>query len=123
MSTTRPPERDPRTVLTESIGFLALVATRRLYDEQPQLWDLGEHGRARTVEDFTHHLKALATLDERSFRTHVEYCERLFRDRNLPLRWLDDAWRVMSSVLVDELPPSVHEPARHILHTVALTGT
>ena len=121
MSTTRPPERDPRTVLTESIGFLALVATRRLYDEQPQLWDLGEHGRARTVEDFTHHLKALATLDESSFRTHVEYCERLFRDRNLPHRWLDDAWRTIDAVLGDELPKSVQEPARHILHAVTRT--
>lgn len=111
-------ERDPRTVLAESIGYLALVATRRLYDEQPQLWDLGEHGRARTLEDFTHHLKALSPLDESILRHHVDYCRQLFADRDLPLRWLEDAWRVLHEVLGDELPPDAHRPARELLHTV-----
>lgn len=108
-------ERDPRTVLAESIGYLALVATRRLYDEQPKLWDLGENGRARTLEDFTHHLKALASLDDVTFRNHVVYCRQLFADRNLPLRWLDDAWRTIVVVLTDELPSSVHVPALELL--------
>ena len=108
-------ERDPRTVLAESIGYLALVATRRLYDEQPKLWDLGEHGRARTLEDFTHHLTALAALDDATFDHHVAYCHRLFTDRNLPLRWLDDAWRTLAAVLTDELPRHVHEPATALL--------
>ena len=111
-------EREPRTVLAESIGYLALVATRRLYAEQPALWDLGEHGRARTLEDFTHHLKALTTLDEDTFRGHVEYCRRLFADRNLPLRWLDDAWRTMDAVLTEELPPHAHRPAVELLHAI-----
>ena len=111
-------ERDPGTVLAESVGYLALVATNRLYDEQPKLWDLGEHGRARTLEDFTHHLKALATLDVTTFRNHVGYCHRLFTDRNLPRRWLDDAWRTMGAVLADELPPPVHRPALDLLHDV-----
>ena len=109
------PERDPRVVLAESVGYLALIATNRLYDEQPKLWDLGEHGRARTLEDFTHHLKALASLDEDTFRAHVDYCRRLFTDRNLPLRWLDDAWRTMDAVLTDELPPFASVPALAIL--------
>ena len=122
MSTSHTNDREPRTVLAESIGYLALVATRRLYDEQPELWDLGEHGRARTLEDFTHHLKALATLDETTFRTHVDYCERLFRERNLPHRWLEDAWRTIDAVLGDELPPAAHEPARRILHAVTITA-
>ena len=115
---TAPDPRDPRTVLGESVGYLALVATRRLYDEQPNLWDLGEHGRARTHEDFTHHLKALAALDEPTFRSHVDYCRQLFTDRELPLRWLDDAWRTIDAVLTDELPPHVHQPARELLHAV-----
>ena len=114
------PERDPRTVLAESVGYLALAATRRLYDEQPSLWDLGEHGRARTLEDFTHHLKALASLDEVTFRNHVDYCRRLFADRNLPLRWLDDAWRTMATVLTDELPAAVADPAVELLRAVAM---
>ena len=112
------PDRDPRTVLGESLGYLALVATRRLYDVQPSLWDLGEHGRARTLEDFTHHLKALASLDETTFRNHVDYCRRLFTERNLPLRWLDDAWRTIDAVVTDELPPSINAPALDLLRTV-----
>ena len=118
MTATTPVERDPRTVLAESIGYLALVATRRLYDEQPTLWDLGEHGRARTLEDFTHHLKSLAALDEATFRQHVEYCHRLFVDRQLPLRWLEDAWGTMAAVLTDELPARVATPAVELLRAV-----
>ena len=114
-------DRDPRRVLAESVGYLALVATRRLYAEQPTLWDLGERGRARTLEDFTHHLKALATLDDTTFRNHVEYCRQLFTDRNLPLRWLDDAWHTIGAVLGDELPPSVHRPAIELLHANTTT--
>ena len=122
MTPTPADERDPRTVLAESVGYLALVATRRLYDEQPSLWNLGENGRARTLEDFTHHLKALAGLDEVTFRSHVDYCRRLFADRNLPLRWLDDAWRTLAAVLPDELPPDVARPAVGLLQAVAMTA-
>lgn len=117
------PERDPRAVLAESIGYLALVATRRLYDEQPALWDLGEHGRARTLEDFTHHLKALSTLDESTFTNHVAYCRRLFTERGLPLRWLDDAWRTLDAVLTDELPEPVHGAAVAILSAVTAAAS
>ena len=110
--------RDPAVVLRESIGFLALVATRRLYDEQPDLWRLGENGRARTHEDFTHHLTALADLSGDTFRHHVDYCERLFAQRGFPAAWLADAWRILDTVLDEELPGSVSEPARRLLHAV-----
>ncbi len=112
-------ERAPHTVLSESIGLLALVATRRLYHEQPELWGFGERGRARTLEDFNHHLKSLANLNETVFAAHVDYCRQLFASRDFPLQWLEDAWRVIAEVLQDELPPSVHHPAIAILTSVA----
>lgn len=115
-------ERAPRAVLAESIGLLALLATRRLYQQQPELWDLGERGRARTLEDFTHHLKALANLSEEAFTAHVDYCRRLFAERNFPLQWLEDAWRVIADVLRDELPPSAQTPALAILTAVTGSG-
>jgi hypothetical protein len=111
-------ERDPRVVLQESIGLLALVATRRLYDEQPDLWRMGEDGRARTLEDFTHHLRALSSLSEDTFRRHVDYCLDLFARRNFPKQWLDDAWRTIAGVLRDEVPASAWEPAIEILGSV-----
>ena len=110
--------RPPATVLHEALGLLALTATRRLYAEQPELWELGEHGRARTLEDFTHHLRMLATLSEDAFRGHVEYCERLFEQRNFPRKWLEDAWRILDDVLRDEVPASAGDPARTILRAV-----
>ena len=105
-------------VLAEAIGFLALSATRRLYDEQPDLWKLGEHGRARTHEDFTHHVRMLAGLQQEVFAEHVSYCQRLWSSRGFPTKWLDDAWRILDDVLREELPPHVHEPALAILRTV-----
>lgn len=110
--------RPAAAVLAEAVGHLAFVATNRLYDEQPDLWDLGENGRARTLEDFTHHLRLLATLSESSFRDHVEYSRALFEKRGFPLRWLDDAWRTIDAVLRSELPAGVHEPALALLHAV-----
>ena len=53
-----------------------------------------------------------------TFRNHVEYCHRLFADRSLPRPWLDDAWRTIDAVLVDELPPDAHRPALELLHAV-----
>jgi hypothetical protein len=114
----RDEDRDPAVVLREAVPALALTATRRLYAEQPALWELGENGRARTLEDFTHHLRRLATLSEDTFRSHVEYCHDLFEARGFPRAWLDDAWRILDGVLRDELPPAVHEPARRVLHAV-----
>lgn len=108
-------EREPVAVLTEAVGSLALTATRRLYDEQPDLWKLGEHGRARTLEDFTHHLRMLAGLSPAVFQNHVAYCEGLWAARKFPRQWLDDAWRILDGVLRDELPPRVHEPACDLL--------
>lgn len=110
--------REPTVVLAEAIGYLALTATRRLYDEQPDLWKLGEHGRARTLEDFTHHLRMLAGLSAPVFAAHVAYCDGLWEARNFPRQWLDDAWRILDDVLRDELPPRVHEPARQLLRVV-----
>ena len=114
-------DRDPRTVLQESLGLLALTATRRLYDEQPDLWRMGEEGRARTLEDFTHHFRALAALNEDTFRRHVDYCLDLFSQRNFPKQWLDDAWRIMDAVLRAEVPESASTPAVAIL--VSVTGS
>lgn len=116
-------DREPAAVLDEAVGYLALVATRRLYDEQPELWKLGEHGRARTLEDFTHHLRMLSGLSPTVFATHVAYCEGLWKARNFPQKWLDDAWRILDDVLRDELPPRVHEPARELLRTATRSHT
>lgn len=110
--------REPAVVLAEATGYLALTATRRLYDEQPDLWRLGEHGRARTLENFTHHLRMLAGLSAEVFGAHVAYCGRLWSSRGFPTRWLDDAWRILDEVLRAELPPRVHEPACELLATV-----
>ena len=95
--------------------MLALLATQELYEEQPELWEMGEHGRARTLEDFGHHFLALAALDETAFVAHVDYCIKLFEGRGLPLRWLDDAWRVMAHVAASHLPPEVAVRAATIL--------
>ncbi|MFN2451429.1 MAG: hypothetical protein ABR541_03660 [Candidatus Dormibacteria bacterium] len=109
------PQRDPGVVMRESAGLLALVATRRLYEEQPTLWDLGESGRARTLEDFGHHFNSLSLLDAEAFDAHVRYCVRLFTARGFPLRWLDDAWRVMTLVMPAHLPSPVANMASSIV--------
>ena len=108
-------DRDPSVLLQEHVAAMSLLATRALYDEQPELWQLGEHGRARTLEDFGHHFRALAALDERAFEAHVRYCYRLFRARGFPVRWLADAWRHMEPVLRAELPAHAAEPAVALL--------
>ena len=85
---------------------LAFLATERLYERQPQLWDLGERGRSRTLEDFGHHFRALAAGPD-PFRSHVEYCYELFAARGFPLRWLDDAWGIMSAICEDNFDQSI----------------
>jgi hypothetical protein len=109
------PARDPAVVLREAIGHLAFVATRAHYAEQPDLWALGEHGRARTLEDYTHHFRHLAPLREELWAAHLRYCEELFSRRGFPQAWLTDAWRIMGDVLTAELPAEVAEPARALL--------
>lgn len=116
-----PEDRDPRIVLREAVGALALVATNRLYDEQPELWNLGEHGRARTLEDFTHHLRLLSGLSAEVFAGHVDHCNRLWASRGFPPKWLDDAWRILDEVLRNELPASVQEPAVALLRSTVST--
>jgi hypothetical protein len=102
-------------LLVELTDFLAVVATRAMYDEQPELWQLGEQARARTLEDFGHHFRALATLDEMVFTSHVEFCMDLFRQRSFPQQWLTDGWRHMAAVMERELPPKVAEEAGRVL--------
>lgn len=109
------PPRPARVVLGEMVGYLALVATRRHYAEQPDLWRLGEHGRARTREDYEHHFRALVNLDEPTWRRHVDYCERLFAQRGYPRRWLLDAWRVMDDTLRAEVNAEVADEALALL--------
>jgi hypothetical protein len=113
-----PDERDPGAVLREAVPHLAFVATERLYAEQPDLWRLGEEGRARTLEDFTHHLRALVPLSDAHLRSHVDYCRSLFEQRGFPRQWLDDAWRMLAAVLRDELPAAVADAAVGVLETV-----
>jgi hypothetical protein len=111
------PGNEPSTqaVLVELTGFLAVLATRAMYDEQPELWELGEGARAHTVEDFGHHFRALATLDEAVFGSHVQYCIDLFRQRSFPQQWLTDGWRHMATVIERELPPEAAEEAVTVL--------
>lgn len=109
------PARSARAVLGEMVGYLALVATRRHYDEQPDLWRLGEHGRARTLEDYEHHFRAVANLEEVTWRRHVDYCERLFAEREYPRRWLLDAWRIMGDTLRAEVDAEVADQALALL--------
>ena len=115
-------ERSPRDVLTETAPLLAVLATRGLYDEQPDLWQLGERGRRHTLEDFGHHFAALQVLDQALFRRHVAYCASLFHARGFPQRWLDDAWRWMAIVIERELPRSTADPALAILRSVTVTA-
>jgi hypothetical protein len=108
-------ERDPQAVMVECAEHLALMATRSLYREQPELWRLGEHGRRHTLADFGHHFRALAGLSAEQFRAHVEYCLSLWDARGFPRTWLDDAWRHMATVLERELPPMLARRARAVL--------
>ena len=97
-------ERAPEAVLRETAPLMAVLAARGLYAEQPELWQMGERGRERTVEDFGHHFGALVLLDQDIFSAHVKYCEALFQGRGFPQKWLDDAWRWMAIVMERELP-------------------
>ena len=109
------PARDPADILEEGVGLLAALATRAVYQEQPDLWRFGEAGRARTLEDFVHHFRALATMDEVVFEAHVRYCEGLFSVRRFPLTWLQDAWRHMAVVVTAELPEAAAAPVIRLL--------
>ncbi|HSO93068.1 MAG TPA: hypothetical protein VLS53_01180 [Candidatus Dormibacteraeota bacterium] len=102
-------------VLTEAVAALAYRATNTLYEEKPDLWRMGERGRARTLEDFGHHFEALATMDRDLFAAHVAYCEKLFANHGFPAAWLTDAWRVMADTVQRELPPTVADQAIQII--------
>ena len=97
------------------MGLLAALATRAVYQEQPDLWRFGEAGRARTLEDFVHHFRALATMDEVVFEAHVRYCEGLLSVRRFPFTWLQDAWRHMAVVVTAELPEAAAAPVIRLL--------
>lgn len=108
-------EPSSQGLLVELTDFLAVLATRAMYDEQPELWQRGEQARMHTVEDFGHHFRALATLDEMVFASHVQFCIDLFRQRSFPQQWLTDGWRHMAAVMERELPPKVAEEAIRVL--------
>ena len=109
------PDREPSAVLSEAAPLLAYRATAALYDEQPDLWRLGERGRARTLEDFGRHLEALATLDTDLFREYVNYCVGLFTSHGFPQSWLVDAWRIMARTIEREMPADVSARALDVL--------
>ena len=106
LATPGTPPRSPSAWLSESLSFLALLATRDTYAAQPRLWELGEHGRARTIEDFEHHLRAAMTSD-RQWDDHLAYCVSLFAQRGFPLRWLTDAFATLERVLAENLPADI----------------
>ncbi|MEO9006254.1 MAG: hypothetical protein ABI401_03945 [Candidatus Dormibacter sp.] len=95
--------------------MLAYRATEALYAEQPDLWRMGERGRARTLEDFGRHFEALTTLDTGLFREYVTYCMGLFSSHGFPQAWLVDAWRIMGTTIERELPATVSTPALGVL--------
>ncbi len=103
-------ERAAEVVLAEQAGHLAFLATVRLYERQPELWEMGEHGRARTHEDFGHHFRALAR-GSNAFKAHIDYCYELFAARGFPHRWLDDAWLLMGEICNESLDQPVAEVA------------
>jgi hypothetical protein len=116
-------EPSSEKLLVELADYLAVLATRAMYEEQPRLWQLGEHARARTLEDFKHHFRALATMDDVLFTSHVQYCIGLFRERGFAQQWLSDGWRLMAEVMGRELPPKAAEEAiRTLRHGVAGGG-
>ena len=99
--------------------MLAFKATAALYDEQPVLWKMGEGGRVRTLEDFGRHFESLASLDRELFAAYVRYCETLFDHHGFPRRWLADAWRIMGTVVRDQLPRSLADQATAILESAS----
>jgi hypothetical protein len=101
--------RRPGDILDEWAPALALSARQLLYEEQPELSALGENGRERTLEDFVHHLRALATMDTTIVAAHVRYCEELFARRRFPPQWLTDAWRFMEMAIARDLPSDAGE--------------
>ncbi len=102
--------RNPDVVIREAAPHLAFLATETMYADQPDLWDLGEKGRQHTLNDFTLHFQAVADGED-AFRSHVDYCYDLFRDRGFPRKWLDDAWTYMGAIGEAHLEP----PARNVL--------
>lgn len=108
-------DRRPERVLGEAVGHLAFLATQRHYAEQPALWQLGERGRARTLEDYEHHFRRLGVLDADVWRGHLDYCDELWTARGFPRRWLADAFRIMGDVVRDELGSDVGADALELL--------
>ena len=88
-------DRDPRIVLRESVGTLALAATNRLYAEQPELWKLGEHGRARTLEDFEPFLVRLRTAKPQIFALYDELPDMSEGYRKNARSYLDEFFRAI----------------------------
>jgi hypothetical protein len=113
-----PRKRAPAVVLAEQAEHMAFLATERLYERQPELWEMGENGRARTHEDFGHHFRALARGVD-AFRAHVDYCYDLFTGRGFPHSWLDDAWAIMAEISRETLPEATAAVA---LKTLSVTG-
>lgn len=108
------PDRPPAAWLDEARSFLALLATRDTYAAQPRLWELGEFGRARTIEDFEHHLRAARGTD-RQWHDYLVYCVELFAGRGFPLRWLTDALATLAGVMGENLPDEVTAGVRRRL--------
>jgi hypothetical protein len=111
-------EREAADTLARSCDWLAALATQRLYVEQPDLERLGANGRARVLEDFGHHFRALASLDTPLFLAHSSYCYGLFAHRGFPRHWLDDAWRIMRVTVLEQFDDKVSDPVIRLLDQV-----
>lgn len=115
------PDRDPELVLAEAAGHLAYLSTQAIYAEQPELWELGEHGRHHTHNDFVLHFGALAQGPD-AFKAHMNYTQTLFRERGFPREWLSDALRIMKVVCSKHLEPRVATAALESLDAAEIAG-
>jgi len=100
-------EREPTMVLSEAVGMLSFAALRALYEEQPALWQMGERGRARTLEDFAHHFESLATLDPDAFASF------LADQRDLGTKWAPRYVRIVDALPVGATNSIADQTSRH----------
>eukprot|EP00026_Physarum_polycephalum_P020553 Phypoly_transcript_23206.p1 GENE.Phypoly_transcript_23206~~Phypoly_transcript_23206.p1 ORF type:complete len:146 (+),score=18.13 Phypoly_transcript_23206:112-549(+) len=110
--------RSVNVVIKEAVHYLAYLATVDHYHVQPTLWKMGEWGRARTLEDYTHHFVALSSLDTGVWKSHLSWCEGFWDSRKYPHEWLTDGWAIMREVITNNLHPAVAQKANGMLDMI-----